>query len=174
MPKKEKILTEELIIEEIIQFRQKQKTLVLATQSLTDAKKIEPLASYAPFVEDDEGNFYLFLSSLASHSANLNEHQEAHTRISILLIEDEQSTRNIFARKRLSYSCGVSIWSRTHPRWQEIINQLQIRFGKTIEVLAGLGDFNLYCLTPIDGNYVRGFGQAYELKEGHMPVLRNS
>lgn len=173
MPKKEKILTEEMIIDEIIQFRQRQKTLMLATQSVLDSKISEPLASYAPFIEDEAGHFFLFLSGLAGHSVNLKSHQNEQTQISILLIEDEQSSRNIFARKRLNYSCQVSIWPREHPQWQEKINKLQERFGKTIEVLAGLGDFCLYCLTPVEGNYVRGFGQAYELKNAKLPVLRS-
>ena len=172
MPKKERVLTKEMILDEISLFRQTQKTLILATQTPSDSDIQLPLASYAPFIEDSEGNFYLFLSGLAHHSVNLKHHSDTQSQFSILLIEDEQSSRNLFARKRLNYSCTVSIWSRNHPKWQEKVDKFQETFGKTIEVLAGLGDFNLYCLTPSEGNYVRGFGQAYELKEGKEPVLR--
>lgn len=153
-------LTEESLCEEIRCFRQQQKTLILASQSPDN----HPLASYAPFIEDDEGNFYLLLSGLASHSINLQNHQSEHTTLSILLIEDEQTARNLFARKRLNYTCQVTSWSKKHPQWQGKIAELQEKFGKTIEVLAALSDFKLYCLSPIKGQYVRGFGQAYELK----------
>ncbi len=96
MAKKEKIISEEMIAEEVRQFCQQQKTLMLASSSPDNA---QPLVSYAPFIEEG-GDFFLFLS-----------------------------------------------------------------------VLSGLGDFNLYCLTPVDGNYVRGFGQAYELRDAKYPVL---
>ena len=42
-------------------------SLILATVNENDA----PLASYAPFVVDEEQQFYLFASSLAAHTANL-------------------------------------------------------------------------------------------------------
>lgn len=162
-------VTIEELRKEINDFRQRQKTIQLASCAINN----EPLASYAPFVEDEEGNFYLLLSGLASHSANLQRHQAEQSRISVLLIEDEQTARNVFARKRLTYQCNVSVWSREHPQWQFIIDSLQKKLGKTITVLAGLGDFNLYCLIPEQGNYVRGFGQAYELRDAKIPVILN-
>ena len=172
MPKKEKVLTEELIIEEIKEFCRQRKTLIIATQSPSEAEPSQPLASYAPFIQDDPGNFYLFLSGLANHSQNLKSHQSEKSRLSVLLIEDEKTSRNLFARKRLNYSCTVSVWPREHPQWQNRVDQFQERFGKTIKVLSSLGDFSLYRLTPIEGHYVRGFGQAYELRDGKFPVLR--
>ena len=167
MPGQKKITTEDDLRKEIQLFRQQQKTLMLASQS----ENKQPLASYAPFIEDDQGRFFLLLSGLAAHSANLYYHQHQQSTLSVLLIEDEQAARNIFARKRLTYSCTVSIWSREHAQWQEKISVLQDKFGKTVEVLAALGDFSLYCLTPQQGNYVRGFGQAYELLDAIEPVL---
>jgi len=167
--KKENTITDDSLREEIRLFRQQQKTLILASQSPDN----QPLASYAPFIEDDTGCFFLLLSGLAAHSVNLQHHQSEQSLLSVLLIEDEQSARNLFARKRLNYSCKVTICSREHPQWQEKINALQKEFGKTIEVLAGLGDFRLYCLSPVEGRYVRGFGQAYELENAVHPILIN-
>lgn len=172
MSKKERQLTEEMLLEEISQFRQQQKTLILASLSSGASQGLQPLASYAPFIEDEAGHLYLFLSGLASHSVNLKHHQDKQSMLSVLLIEDEQVSRNLFARKRLSYSCTVSIWPREHPQWQGKIDKFQDKFGKTIELLSSLGDFNLYCLTPAEGNYVRGFGQAYELKDAKHPALK--
>lgn len=159
MTEKDKLLSAENILQEITQFRGQQKTLILATHSS------RPLASYAPFIEDEHGRFYLLLSGLAAHSANLQLHHGNRSHMSVLLIEDEQASRNLFARRRLTYFCEVDIWTREHPQWQNRIDNFQEKFGKTIDVLAGLNDFNLYCLTPKDGSYVRGFGQAYEIKE---------
>lgn len=160
-------MTTTQLIEEIKLFRQQQQSLILASCS----SNYEPLASFAPFVEDDNGSFCILLSDIASHSVNLRQHQETNKELSVLLIEDEKTARNVFARKRLSYSCRVSICPREDAQWQNIIDKLQEKLGKTIELLASLSDFNLYCLSPKKGNYVRGFGQAYELKEGRFPVI---
>ena len=167
MKKKDKILSIEKLIAEITEFRQQQKTLILATYSN------QPLASYAPFIDDETGNFYLFLSGLATHSGNLQQHLSEQNLMSVLLIEDEQTSRNLFARRRLTYHCEVSIWPREHPQWKSRIESFREKFGKTIDVLAALGDFSLYCLTPKQGSYVRGFGQAYELENAKIPVLPN-
>jgi len=161
------LITATQLMDEIKLFRQSQQSLMLASCTSEN----DPLASYAPFVEDDSGCFYLLLSDIAAHSVNLRSHQTQNKQLSILLIEDEKKSRNIFARKRLSYNCMVSLYSRDDPVWQDIIDKLYDKFGKTIELLAGLSDFNLYCLNPCQGNYVRGFGQAYELKDAKVPVL---
>ena len=160
-------LSPEMINSEVREFRRQHATLILSTCS--EAK--QSLASYAPFIEDDGGHFYLLLSGLANHSSNLQYHEKQNSPVSVLLIEDEQQSRNLFARKRLTYTCDVSIWTREHAQWNTIIEKMQEKFGKTIDVLAGLGDFNLYRLTPGQGNYVRGFGQAYELHHEHLPEL---
>ena len=70
-----------------------------------------------------------------------------------------------------AYECYVTVLSKELPIWQSIIDSLQKKFGKTIDLLASLNDFNLYCLTPINGNYVKGFGQAYELKDAKYPIM---
>ena len=165
--KKDNKPSQESLIEEIRCFRQQQKSLILSSLSPNNI----PLASYAPFIEDEQGCFYLLLSDLAGHSINLQNHQNKQSTLSILLIEDEQTAGNIFARKRLSYNCQVTSWSREHPHWQEKIEQLQERFGKTIEVLAALTDFKLYVLKPVEGQYVRGFGQAYTLKNSDEVIM---
>jgi putative heme iron utilization protein len=162
-------LTPEQVNNEVAQFRSQHKTLIIASSS--DAN--EPLTSYAPFVEN-EGNFYVLLSGLAAHAQNLQQHEAMQRQVSVLLIEDEGQTRNLFARKRLTYTCQVSVWNREHPMWDKVIDQMLEQLGKTIEVLAGLADFKLYQLTPLQGNYVHGFGQAYELKKDALPRLKKN
>lgn len=44
-----------------------QQTLLLSTASANGVPDI----SYAPFVRDDAGNFYIYVSEMASHTANL-------------------------------------------------------------------------------------------------------
>ena len=97
---------------------------------------------------------------------------QSHKQLSILFIEDEQQCRNFFARKRLTYQCQAEVIARNHPDWQTVVTQLQNKLGKTVELLAGMDDFNLYCLQPLAGTYVRGFGQAYAIN-GNTIVHQN-
>jgi putative heme iron utilization protein len=145
---------------EIENFRQQQQTLMLASNNNAGLAE----ASYAPFVEDENGHLYLLLSGLSSHSRNLRLHIQQQTPVSVMLIQDEQNSRNLFARKRLSYTCQVSLLAREDSRWQPVITRMQDKLGNTVRLLAGMGDFNLYNLQPQQGNYIRGFGQAYKLK----------
>lgn len=144
---------------EIEAFRQQQQTLMLASNNKAGYAQ----ASYAPFVEDQKGHFYLLLSGLSSHSQNLQLHQQQQWPVSVMLIQDEKDSRNLFARKRLSYSCQVSILAREDSRWSDIIARMENKLGNTVKLLAGLSDFNLYRLQPQQGSYVRGFGQAFQL-----------
>ena len=145
---------------EIAAFRQQQQTLMLASNNAEGLAE----ASYAPFVEDEQGSFYLLLSGLSSHSQNLHLHKQQQQPVSILLIQDEQDSRNLFARKRLSYVCDVNLLSRNDADWETMINKMEHKLGNTVSLLASLGDFNLFVLTPLQGSYVRGFGQAFQLK----------
>lgn len=116
-------------------------------------------ASYAPFVKDEAYHFYIFVSGLSPHTQNLLSTAKA----SILLIDDEANTPQIFARRRLSYSCSVTPMSRDTEAWQQIIQAFHQRFGEIIDVLSSLQDFQLMRLTPDAGRFVVGFGAAYEV-----------
>lgn len=82
------------------QLIQSQQTLVLAT--VTEQGKAE--SSYAPYVKDDKGVFYIFVSELATHTKNmLTNHQ-----VSILFIQPESESKNLFARERVVFDCSIS------------------------------------------------------------------
>ena len=165
----DKTPSDKQLIDEITRFREQQQSLILAT---TNAQG-KPLSSTAPFIESDNGDFVLLLSDMAEHSQNLNHHQQSGTVVAVMLLEDEAQCRNIFARKRLSYECRVQIINRKQPQWQPVIEKMQQKFGKTIELLSSLADFRLYVLSPQNGNYVKGFGQAYPLSPDGRPVHDN-
>jgi hypothetical protein len=118
-----------------------------------------PHASYAPFVRNVDGAFCIFVSDLSEHTENLRR----APNVSILLIEDEQDTRELFARRRLSLRARATIIPRADPDWARLANVFQQRFGGIVEVFRQLGDFRLVRLTPTGGSFVTGFGQAFEL-----------
>ncbi len=147
--------TKQLLGESFVNFKQSVKTLQLSTLT-TEGK---PNASYSPFVTDEQGNFFIFVSQLASHTQDLLANPQA----SVLLIQDEAETRQIFARQRISYQCDVEIINKESSEYIPMLDAMQQRFGNVVELLRTLPDFILFRLTPYEGQYVKGFGKAYKL-----------
>lgn len=141
--------------ERLIDLHGRSKTLMMATQ----ADDATPHISYSPYALI-EGKYYVFLSALAEHTHHLTTRPHA----SIMLIEDEQDTRNLYARTRLSWVAQASIIKRDQALFESAISQLKTRTGSTIDLLVGLTDFDLFELAPQHGRLVLGFGQAYQIK----------
>ncbi|AKH20109.1 pyridoxamine 5-phosphate oxidase [Sedimenticola thiotaurini] len=141
-------------------------TLLLSTVTADG----QPEISYAPYVRDQAGRFYIFVSELAGHTRNLQQQGWA----AILFIRAEAESRNPFARERLVLKCRADELSRSDPDYGEMLARLEQRFGDTVALLKGLPDFHLFVLTPTAGHYVVGFGKTYqlELPAGRLsPVL---
>ena len=117
-----------------------------------------PNASYAPIAIDIEKNIYMFLSELAKHTANL----KSNKKVSLMLIEDEGYSTNIFARKRLTINAEVEIINRGTSDWYEKIIYLDDKYGENMKFLKKMSDFHLFQLTPIDALLVFGFGKAFK------------
>lgn len=142
------------LLPEIEEFKHARSTLQLATQ---DASGI-PNASYAPFALADDG-FYILVSELARHGTNL----KASNILSVMLVEDENEAKSVFARKRLTFDATAELVDRDSDTFTKGVAALSGRFGEMIDNLAGLTDFNLFKLNPHQGLYVKGFGQAFSL-----------
>lgn len=129
--------------------------LVLATVSPDGV----PEASAAPAIAGESGEFYIYISRLAQHTANL----EAHPQAGVLLIEPPDAAPNAFARQRLSYRCKATLVPRDTAAFNLVLERFAERFGEIVATLRNLPDFQLVRLTPVSGSYVRGFGQAWRL-----------
>lgn len=150
-------------IEAYSQFITPFQSLMLAT-STEDGT---PNASYAPFVVDADRNFYIYISGLAAHTQNL----AANGRASILLIEDEAETKQLFARRRLSYDCHGVLVPRDASHWGTIVDQFAARFGPIVEMMRELDDFRIVQLRPFQGRFVLGFGAAYQVDPQDLTKL---
>lgn len=126
-----------------------------------------PNASYAPCVIDKARNIYIYVSGLSTHTQNLN----AVPKASILFLEDEQDTQQIFARKRLSYDCTASLIPADDPEWTQVADQFEHRFGKMVELLRSLPDFRIFKLMPTKGRFVVGFGAAFAVDASDLTKL---
>ena len=126
-----------------------------------------PQASYAPFLMDADKTLYIYVSGLSAHTANLKQTGQA----SVLFIEDEAATTEIFARRRLTYHCAVAPLPRDTARWQTLIDRFEQRFGSVIGLMKGLPDFQIFRLEPQSGQFVIGFGAAYRVKTDDLNTL---
>ncbi|MDD5276784.1 MAG: pyridoxamine 5'-phosphate oxidase family protein [Methylovulum sp.] len=146
-----------------------QQTLLLATASANSV----PDLSYAPFVRDEAGWFYIFVSDLAGHTANLINNPQA----SVMFIRAESDSQNLFARERAVFSCYVQEIAHDAPVYGTQLQALQDKFGDIVGVLRSLSDFHLFALVPETGRYVAGFGRAYTINVSNntvSPILPKS
>jgi heme iron utilization protein len=132
-----------------------QQTLLLSTASANGIPDI----SYAPFVRDHAGLFYIYVSDMACHTANLLNNPQA----SILFIRPESETPNLFARERAVLSCSVKEIIRDNEIYTNQIHAMQDQFGEVVSVLSSLSDFHLLALRPESGRFVIGFGRAFTI-----------
>lgn len=128
------------------------KSVILAT---VDAEG-NPNSSYAPFVQVDQ-TFYILVSFMAKHTKNLADGRKT----SIMFIEDESATKQIYARERLTIEAATSQIERDSEVWNAVVGKLRETHGKVVEVISEMGDFILIALQPVKGSYVNGFGSAY-------------
>ena len=148
-----KQLSLEELQQEAIAFRREYDAVMLSTTSPEGM----PDASYAPCFLDSEDRCHVLISQLAQHTKNLVSHPMA----SLMWIEDRESSRNAFARRRLVLLCRAEHIERGSKEWDRLIEQMADQLGNTVDLLAGLPDFMLFRFSAIEGNYVRGFAQAH-------------
>ncbi|NMV28312.1 heme utilization protein HutZ, partial [Vibrio parahaemolyticus] len=127
-------------------------------QLATVAAEGRPNVSYAPYVQNQEGYFVL-ISKIARHARNLLE----NPNVSLMMIEDEESSKQLFARKRLTFDAVANVVERDTEMWHQVVGQMKERFGEIIDGLSQLEDFVLFNLKPESGLFVKGFGQAYQV-----------
>lgn len=132
------------------------KSIILAT---VDAEGT-PNSSYAPFVQVDN-TFYILVSFMAKHTKNL----ASDRKTSIMFIEDESATKQIYARERLTIETTTSSIERDTDVWNTVVANLKETHGKVVDVISEMKDFILIALHPTKGSYVNGFGSAYFVDE---------
>ncbi|MGR3808444.1 hypothetical protein SAMN05660772_01778 [Pasteurella testudinis DSM 23072] len=155
---------------EVQEIKRQCRTLLLATVDSSG----NPNVSYAPFVLNDRG-YYVFISDIARHARNL----KACNKVSLMLIEDEANSRQIFARRRLSFDATAEIVAYGSEEWLQGTKAMSERHGDIVSRLTNMRDFTLFNLIPEQGLFVKGFGQAFKvsaddliaavhLQQGHL------
>lgn len=145
------------------QFPQEFRSIMISTVN----KDGIPNSSYSPFVMDENYNIYIYVSGLATHTQNL----EVNPSLSVLFIDDESKTKEIFARRRLTFDCKAILVEKETELWPKIVEEFYVKFGDIIEVLRGLPDFRIFQLKPYRGRFVRGFGSVYPVNSNNIHQL---
>lgn len=172
-PSNLKTSTQSNLQEEIIHFVRSRKTLQLCSID----PQGHPYASYAPFAIGEQC-LYVLLSDIALHAINLRANPQA----SVLILEDEDTADEVFARIRVNYRIIAEPIAVDSVDWRTGVDTLRQRHGNRIDNLSQLRDFHLFRLAPQGGRYVKGFGRAYDfpagtlngagithLRDGHQP-----
>jgi putative heme iron utilization protein len=141
----------------------KSKSLILGT---VNAEGV-PNASYAPFVQIDN-KFYILVSFMSVHTRNLRDQKVA----SVMFIDDESETKQIYARTRLTLHTTCAQIERDTTEWNDVIAKLSKRHGKILDTLVTMDDFIMIELTTTKGSYVNGFGSAYFIDE-NLQVMQH-
>lgn len=126
-----------------------------------------PTSSYAPFVQTD-GSFQILVSFMARHTKNLRDRK----KVSVMFIEDESASKQVYARHRLTIDSEASEVEKGSPLWEKAITGLKDKHGKIVETLESLEDFIMIDLKPTKGAYVNGFGSAYFVND-QLEVLEH-
>lgn len=145
--------------EEIRAFIDGRRSLQLATLGEDGV----PYASYAPFARDDD-SLYVLLSDIAVHGRNL----QREARASVLIIEDEDSAGELYARIRAAYQIAAEELPVGDQTWENGVRLMEERLGERPRKLSELADFRLFRLHPQSGRFVKGFGKAYTLEGGTL------
>ncbi|MGQ7844131.1 HugZ family pyridoxamine 5'-phosphate oxidase [Granulosicoccus sp. 3-233] len=129
-----------------------------SVQLATVGEDGEPHMGYTPFLMENH-QLIVFVSQLALHTRDLL----ADPRVSVMIISDESSSSQIFARSRVSYQCLAEVVPRDSEDYDILLDRYEQRHGKMVGLLRQLPDFVLFRLIPQRGQLVVGFGKAYRL-----------
>ncbi len=169
--------------QQCLNFWQARRSIILSTFNLEGISE----TSVTPFIADDAGNLYVFISELAQHTQNIlcllsessttdSEQKNPIKLISGLLVADESETEQAFARERLTLQLFPSEVFRESDMFSALLSRFEQTFGEVIPLLTSLPDFHLIQLKVVKGGYVKGFGQAFTFEgcpcQGLEPILR--
>lgn len=152
-----KRISTEDALKELEVFTDNKNSVMLSTVS----KECKPFASYAPFVEDESGCYYICISGYVPHSHNLTDTKKA----SIMFIEDESVAAHPFGRKRLYFDAIAEKFEPNDPREEQVAELFSQKFGKHSSFMLKMPDFRIYKLSPKNGSLVLGFGSAYNVSD---------
>lgn len=151
------------INEEIKEFINEFNSICMATLS----KNNEVMCSYAPLIKSKHG-FFIYISEVSEHFNNIKNNPN---NIEIMFLEDECKAASAILRKRLRYKCEA-IFMQRDEKFDEIYDEFEKQTGGSggIKTIKNMKDFHLIKLNFKEGKFVKGFGQAYDIKDQQISL----
>lgn len=125
-----------------------------------------PEMGVTPMVHYD-GSIYIYPSRLSAHVRAMLTAGKA----AFLVIEDESSAQNIWARNRIKFDIGVHETKRENENFKVICDVFSAAHGSTMNLIRDFTDFHLLRLQPTGGVMVLGFAKAYQLEGKELRVI---
>ncbi len=114
-----------------------------------------PEASLCPYLYH-QGCFWVFVSRLSRHTHNLLQRPQ----VSVLVHQSIEQANNPYSVERASLHCDAA---EVLADKADILDLMTAKLGQTLTLLRQLGDFHLIQLRPQTGQFVAGFGRAFEI-----------
>lgn len=167
----------EKIKKELTEYRQGFRSVCIASIS----KEGHISCTYAPYIEmeseccssSEVNHGYIYISEVAEHYQQIVDNPD---KIEIMFLEDESLASSIILRKRLRYQVHAEVLDRG-----DAFDKIYTKFiainkkSGALKTIRDLLDFHLVRLDFKSGRYVKGFGQAYDIKDGKItpPHMNN-
>ena len=116
------------------------------------------LAMVAVASESDFSSFYIHVSKLGKHTADM----ERNPHVSLLLTENDDHRTDPQTLARVSLQGPAEKVTKTDSHYERVRNIYLKRFPEA-EKLFSLGDFTLWRISPKGGRFVAGFGQVFNI-----------
>lgn len=120
-------------------------------------------------MQDEEGNYYVFISTAVMHSHNMSATKKAH----IMFLQDESKASHIYARQRMYFRADVDRFEENDSRADSIFKLFDEKFKERVSFFSMMKDSRIYKLIPRDGNLVLGFGSAYKIADDNKTLMLN-
>lgn len=150
---------EEQLKMEISDFISEFKSVILGTLTADNF----PTVTYAPFLKY-QGENYIFISEAGEHFENLKN----NGKLELMFLEDESKTKVISLRKRVKYRATAEFLER-NEKAEEVLDKFQEK-EVAIKMTRTMGDFHLVKLKFLNGRYVKGAAQAFNITEDNRIV----
>ena len=124
-----------------------------------------PEMGVTPFVRHN-GAIHIYPSRLSAHVRAMLDGRKG----AFLIVEDEMSAQNIWARKRLKINADLIEIDRQEDEFDEVCALFEDRHGPTMGLIRDFSDFHLLRLRPRDSVMVLGFAQAFRLSGPDLEV----
>lgn len=128
----------------------------------------EVICSYAPLLRYED-KYYIYISQVSEHYKSIKSNPK---NLEIMFLEDESSAKSVILRKRVRFRAEASFIER-NDEFDKVFDT----FEKTTEGMGGIKtirnmeDFHLVKLEFGKGRFVKGFGQAYDIKNGEISYI---